>query len=373
MERITRVVRSLNLFDEIVWIGVSEQGLPSEEQVAPGHRIVRLPRTGVRLLGFARKVTATFAWSLRVLWACRNLSVTCVNCHSLPVLPISVILKMLHGAKLVYDTHELETETTTSRGIRRPLLKMVERALIGCADVVSVVSPSIGNWYRDAYRLDDLYVVRNLSDVPSAAPMPDRRTLRRRFGIADSDFVFLYLGVVAPGRRIEQFIRVFQAGPKDRHLVIMGYGPQQADVEVAERSYSNIHFLPAVPPSEVLAYSSSADVGLCGVENACLSYYYSLPNKLFEYLSAGVPAIAPDFPEMRAIIEQYSCGWVVGESDDAWLRVINSVDRPSLSSAREGAADAAVRYSWQNEKGELVHLYRRLFSRERMTALAMEV
>ena len=68
---------------------------------------------------------------------------------------------------------------------------------------------------------------------------------------------------------------------------------------------SRLAFFGPVPSDQVTLYAASADLGIAPIENVCLSYYYCSPNKLFEYLLAGLPVIASDFPEMRHIIDKY--------------------------------------------------------------------
>jgi glycosyltransferase involved in cell wall biosynthesis len=86
--------------------------------------------------------------------------------------------------------------------------------------------------------------------------------------------------------------------------------------------FPNIHFHPAIKPSEILSYTCSADVGLSIIENSCLSYYYSLPNKFFEYIAAGVPVIASDFPDMSAIVNEHKVGWTVDVNEEALSNLI---------------------------------------------------
>jgi glycosyltransferase involved in cell wall biosynthesis len=141
----------------------------------------------------------------------------------------------------------------------------------------------------------------------------------------------------------------------------MGYGPLTTIVQKAARVRSNIHYLGAVPPEDVLNFTSGADVGLCGVENACLSYYLSLPNKLFEFLAAGVPSIVPNYPEMRNIVAKQQCGWVVGEADEDWRRAIEEVDSKKLELMRSNVLRVASEFSWEKEEAALHEWYRRRF------------
>jgi glycosyltransferase involved in cell wall biosynthesis len=110
----------------------------------------------------------------------------------------------------------------------------------------------------------------------------------------------------------------------------------------------------------VLRYTSSADIGLCLIENTCLSYYYSLPNKLFEYLLTGLPVMVNDMPEQRQIVERFNCGWVVPSSLTEQVALIESIDAGELERYRAGAARAADAFDWEKEATALRQIYSEL-------------
>jgi glycosyltransferase involved in cell wall biosynthesis len=280
-----------------------------------------------------------------------------IHCHGVSPLPAGVRLGRLIGVPVVYDAHELETERN---GLKRPVKtvdKWIERRLIRQANAVLAVTDSIADWYAGEYGIERPTVVRNVPVRPEGPPPGKSHILRATFGIPEGDLIFLYAGGLFQGRRVDQFLRVFSQGPEDRHVVFMGYGELEGRVRSVASMRPNVHFLPAVPPAEVLRHTAGADVGLVGVENVCLSYYYSLPNKLFEYLLAGVPAVGSGWPEVRRVIEADGCGWVVGEREEDWLRFVRGVSREEIHAKREGALRARMRYSWQEEEALLLQAY----------------
>jgi glycosyltransferase involved in cell wall biosynthesis len=286
-----------------------------------------------------------------------------VHCHGLVTLAAGVRVSRSCGAPLLYDVHELETEANGLGGLRQRVYKAAERRLIRRADAVLAVSDSIADWYAREYGIERPTVVRNVPVRPEGPPPGRSQILRATAGIPEGELIFLYAGGLFQGRRVEQFLRVFSRVSEDRHVVFMGYGELEGMVRSAAVMRRNIHFLPAVPATEVVRHAAGADVGLMGVENVCLSYYYSLPNKLFECLLAGVPVVAGDWPEIRRVIEADGCGWVVGETDEDWRRFVSGVSGEEIQRRREGALRARMRYSWQNEEATLVGVYRRLLGR----------
>src|SRR5262249_32945382 len=107
-------------------------------------------------------------------------------------------------------------------------------------------------------------------------------------------------------------------------LVLMGYGQAQYKESLkacasAARVADRVHYFGPVPSEEVAAHLSHADVGLAPIQNACLSYYYCSPNKVFEYIAGGIPVAASDFPELRRVVEGYGIGRTFDPEDPSQI------------------------------------------------------
>ena len=295
-------------------------------------------------------------WMCTVIVRMRSEDLTVIHAHNIGTLPTGIVLKWLTGAPVIYDAHELESETNGLSELRRKLSRWMEGLWIRGVDGTLTVCDSIADWYEAAYSIDRPTVVRNIpvrSDL-----LPKKSTvLRDNHSIPKDALIFLYQGGLSPGRSIERLIEIFADLDAKRHLVIMGYGVLQDYVIEAADKYANIHFQPAVPPSRVLFYTSSADIGLCLIENPCLSYYYSLPNKLFEYLLCDLPVLVNDLPEQRSIIERFECGWLVPTSLEQQKALVSSIDIKVIAAKKIGAGQAAESFDWENEATRLRHLY----------------
>lgn len=354
--RITDALMSLGIFDRIEIVGVGKAGLPETEQIDKVRQLIRLPRRSFpNSYGFFPKLIKTFEWSLRVLFSLRGKQIACINAHSLAVLPLSVVASFFTGAKLVYDTHELETETSECKGIRGQLARVVERIFIRRCDKVFVVSESIGQWYADAYKIPHPIVIRNIPQFKAVDSESNR--LRRTMQISEDNIVFIYQGGFIEGRGVERLLRIFADLP-DKHLLCMGSGPLDTLVVDAALNHSNIHHIPPVAPSEVLGYSCAADVGICLTDNTCLSHYYSMPNKIFEYLHAGLPIIINPLFEQQRIVETYVCGWIAPEEDRACAEMLRSITREDIAKRLSGVALARKEFCWVKERTRLENAYR---------------
>ena len=359
---ITDALARGQVFDQIEIYGVSAPGLADRQPVDDKRTFLRYPRKlfGSRD-GFVAKVVKNLEWSARILASLRGRKVTCVNAHSLAVLPLCYLASRMTGARLIYDTHELETETTGYKGVRQKLGRIIEKLLIGKCDDVFVVSDAIADWYAKRYDIARPHVTRNIPQFKAQASAgADQHGLREKMGVKPDDLLFIYQGGFIAGRGIERLLKVFAQMPATTHLMCMGSGPLRDQIAAAAQENPTIHLLPPVAPQEVLGYTKAADVGICLTDNSCLSHYYSLPNKVFEYLHAGLPIIVNPLQEQQRIIEQHQCGWVAPESDATLAEMLRGITREQLQSRRAGVAQAAAAFNWDIEAANLVQRYRKL-------------
>lgn len=349
--RITDALAGWLFFTHIFLVGMASDQREPIESIDDARTICRLPVSFADSRSLMWRLLRFLSWYIAVLRRFGREPVSCVNAHSLSTLPLGWLLKLRTGAKLIYDTHELETETLNMKGARQRLAKIVEAIFIRSADAVIVVGPRIADWYRRAYRGIDPVVVRNLPIKP-----PDTTRLdlfRDRLRIKPTDLLFFYQGVLAEGRGIETTLAAFSKASTDRHVVFLGYGPMVEEIQEYSRRHPNIHFLPAVPPHEVRQYTQSGDIGLCLIEPKCLSYTYCMPNKLFEYLGAGVPAVVTSLPELATIISESGAGWTIENDADALLDTIMSIQQGEAPRRGALAVEWARRNSWVDECTQL--------------------
>jgi glycosyltransferase involved in cell wall biosynthesis len=358
--RILKIVRSLKeraVFSQIQVVAVWKAGLAKREVIEAGIEVLRVaPVFGSSVHGRAGQLIKAVGWYIGVLLALRGQNVVCLSCHSLPVLPLSVLLKFFKQCVLIYEPHELETETAGLKGIRQVVARRLERWLIRSADAICVVNQSIADWYRQNYRRDSIWVVRNVP-YRSATPPEPTGLLRSSLGIKPKSQIYLYQGLLAPGRGINLLMNVFKTLPAEKNLVFLGYGELEPEVKTAATRHSNIHFLPAVPPHLLKDYTSDADVGLSLIENVCLSYYLCLPNKVFEYAACGVPVVASAFPEMARFVHNSGSGWTVFPEISAVRDFMLALSADDISEKREQIKRLGVQEFWQIEEQRLMAMY----------------
>jgi glycosyltransferase involved in cell wall biosynthesis len=148
------------------------------------------------------------------------------------------------------------------------------------------------------------------------------------------------------------------------HLVFMGYGEAQSELEeiaISRNLTGRVHFKSAVSQAELLFWTASADAGVIPYQNIDMNNRYCSPNKLFEFILAGVPIIANDLPFLRSVIEGEGFGLVRRLDDEAaYAEAINEMFDTSAggpSRFRPRILAERGRYSWQAEKSKILELY----------------
>jgi glycosyltransferase involved in cell wall biosynthesis len=276
-----------------------------------------------------------------------------------------------HGLPVVYDAHELFTESGTVATLPRPVrlaLRAHEGRLVSRVSAVVTVNDALAGILRDRYRPGRLIVVHNCPDTwDQPARRPDR--LREAAGIPATSPVILYHGVLGDHRGIAQLMRaLLEPGMAGAHLALLGPGALRDEL-VAEaedpRWQGRVHVLDPVRPVDLLPWVASADVGAMPIQGTTPNLYMSTPNKLFECLAAGVPVIVSDFPAMRRIVLDDAAGPLGAVCDPAdpadvaaALRSILEMAPEALAAMRSRCLSAARRrWNWAHESQGLIALY----------------
>jgi glycosyltransferase involved in cell wall biosynthesis len=120
-----------------------------------------------------------------------------------------------------------------------------------------------------------------------------------------------------------------------------------------------------MPWEEMMSYTRSCDAGLSLDKDTCINQRYSLPNKLFDYISAGIPVIASPLPEVSALVAEFGCGIILNAVTPAEIAaklMLLKNDASLLASLKNKAASAAPDLTWEREKLTEQELFRRVIS-----------
>jgi glycosyltransferase involved in cell wall biosynthesis len=274
------------------------------------------------------------------------------------------IAARLRRKPLIFESYELplvEPKVRRWRRLHALAVRMI-RLLIKRCDAVIVVSPPIVREVHHQYGGPMPTLLRNM---PTYQPPLASNRLRERLGLPATTRIALYQGNISENRSLDVLVRAARYLPDNLVIILMGNGPSTerlaaliAHEEVGER----VRLVPAVSYSELLAWTASADLGLIIYPpNSSPNVRYCLPNKLFEYLMAGLPVLDSPLDAVNDILETYGVGASVGTLDPEVVgRTIGQLlgDTQRLAEMRQRAlAASAGDLRWEIEQTRLVSLY----------------
>lgn len=281
-------------------------------------------------------------------------------------LPAAYVAAHLRRRPLIFDAHELplvQEHVTRWRLLHTAATRVLSALMRGCAGIITV-SPPIVRELRQRYGGPQAVVVRNMPTYH--APMESDR-LRERLGLDPGTRIALYQGNIDTQRGLEILVLAARHLDPDIVIVMMGRpydgGRIQALID-AEGVQARVRVIPAVPYDELLTWTASADLGLVVFPaDSSLSIQMCLPNKLFEYLMAGLPVLASPLEAVADVLATYGVGAVVAAESGAIAQAINALlaNPDALARMRKHAyAAARSQLNWETEQRALIGLYERL-------------
>ena len=303
---------------------------------------------------------------IRALFVIKKLKPDICHGHDPDGLLIGYFAKFFLKSKLIYDSHELWSDSIHLKSDKKILYKIgrkIEKILIKYAEVVIAVNKSILDVIRKENNIKSTAVIRN---IPYAIECVTQFT-KKEIGFSDCDYNIIYIGNIERGRGIEVMINSMERVHNNIGLVLMGkdsaFKIEMEKLSKSKKLDSRIRFIDSVHPNQILSVCKLADVGIAPIQNLCKSQYLSLPNKIFEYIHAELPVLVSDFPEMKNIVENYSVGEVFNVNDPSSLiEVINNYfDNPDqIIKYEQNSLQASKELNWDNEEKQLFNLYNKL-------------
>ncbi len=293
------------------------------------------------------------------------------HAHVEKALPACYIAARLRGKSLIFDAPDL---TLSDPAIMRwHTLRLLSVRLLAymvsrCTAVITA-SPHYVPELRSLYHASHVTVVRN---VPAYRAIPQSDRLRKYLGIGPDVRIALYQGSIQPNRVLDKLVHAAKFLAPNIVIVMMGQAEastrSQLEALIASEGVSDhIKIVPAVPYKELLDWTASADIGLTIFPpEYSLSIRFTLPNKLFEYLMAGVPVLSSQLDAVVDVIHAYDVGQVVPSLAPADLgAAINAMlaDQTTLERMHHNALHASQHdLNWEKESLQLIQLYHNILN-----------
>ncbi|AUD78510.1 glycosyl transferase family 1 [Kangiella profundi] len=285
-----------------------------------------------------------------------------IHSHDVNTLIVAWIASKIARVPLVYDAHEISTSREGYQKIRK-YVGWVEKKLMPKAIATITTTDMRAKFFARAYGIPRPTVLQNR---PSFYELKNSNRIRDELSLEQQWPIIVYQGGIQPGRGLERLVQAAQV-INNVYFVLIGSGRlvQPMQIMAEELGVSDkVKFIPVVPLAELPEYTASADIGIQPILNTCLNHYSTDSNKLFEYVLAGLPVIATDFPEIRKIVNQYGVGELADESHEGLVFAINKLlqDTQLREKYKLNALKARKELSWESQEKALVNLYQKILN-----------
>lgn len=267
------------------------------------------------------------------------------------------------GAKVFFDADEywpLENETSRAwQMFFSPLIDYTLRQYASEIDGATTVSRPIAQRYKDEYQFDAeiLFNVPDYEEIPFRAAQPSQIRL-------------MHHGASRRNRYLETMIEALALTDSrfTLHLMLMPGDPGYLDelkLLAEKRVPGRVEFRQVVHPFEIVRAIADCDIGICLIPPTTYTYLMTLPNKLFEFLIAGMAVVNGPSPAMAEIVQEYRVGWVLPSFEAKDLAAqLNALTIEEIEAARTNAREAAKVLNAQVQYEKLLSLYQMLLKKD---------
>ena len=266
------------------------------------------------------------------------------------LLPCTLI-SIVRQVPLVFDAHEYFTEVPEvhNRYFVKKVWQHLENTCVPQVSLCYTVSHSLAQIFSAVHRTP-FHVLYN---VPVSATLQSTELLAEPIRL-------VYQGDLNPGRGIETAIHA--VAQLNAELIVIGDGPLRSKLEQLVRLKQvqhKVNFLGYLPFHEMQRVTASCHLGLNLLSAEGLSYYYSLSNKFFNYIHAGIPQLCADFPEYRRIAKQYEVGMLIRNTEEELVRAVGHITNNPLyyRHLQLQCLAAKAEFNWEKSSSQLIDWY----------------
>ncbi len=293
--------------------------------------------------------------------------------NDLDVMPATLCIARLFGKPLVYDSHEyfLGMAGMDQKPIRRSIWKFIETGVFSRLKYMFTVSESVRNLYRRDYH-KKLFVIRNIPMLHHPLPqLTDEeqvwvKSIDRKIP-ENKNLLILQGAGINESRGAEELIyAMLFLDASAFHLLIIGGGDVFEKLEkiIAQNQLSEkITLIPKVPFAVLSHFTRKASLGFCIDKPSVLNHKYSLSNKFFEYLHAGVPVLVSRLVEQEKIVNQYDVGGFIDDFHPEHIaQKIKGIfaDPDRLNRWKRNTCQAREDLNWENESKILLDIFKQV-------------
>jgi glycosyltransferase involved in cell wall biosynthesis len=280
-----------------------------------------------------------------------------IYCNDWVMLPMVTLSSLFLKFKIIYHAHELESETQNLNFFLKKFIVIIEKISWKYISYFITVNDSIKNWYLLKYgcKQTELVVNSPIYHKVLVANSNNSKNLRDIYKISTLSNIFVFVGNLDHGRGIAVILEAFSRIDSDACVIFIGDGPLLEIIKAQKKYGVNIFHHNRVEYEDLILLSSTADFGLCLIENVSLSDYFSLPNKLFEYSFANLFILATPLPEIKNLIDSFSLGSIIDLSPQALVAWIE--EQSKLNEKRRPPNSQFIKtFEWKSQEKKIIKI-----------------
>ena len=280
----------------------------------------------------------------------------------LDTLPAAFFAAKIKRKKIVYDAHEYfpESPELIGKPNKQSVWLFIEKLLVPRVDGLYTVSNSIAHLFNKKYKVN-CKLIRNL-------PLKNKNQKNIALPINQRP-ILLYQGAVNIGRGLnEMLLAMLKIENAEFHIAGSGDEFENIQKHIHELKLEHkVKLLGKKTPEELKTITQQAYIGINLLEHRGLSYYYSLGNKTFDYIQAGIPQVLIGFPEYIALNKQYNIGLIVDELKAE--QIINTIqqllnDKELYKRLQLNCQKSRNALCWEKEEDKLIEIYQQVSKRK---------
>ncbi len=279
--------------------------------------------------------------------------------NDLDTLLPNYLVSKIKGIPLIYDSHEIfcEVPELQSNPWKKKMWEALESWIVPKLKYCITVNKSIANYFTNKYKVPFIFV-RNIPNYTKIVKLKSRSDLNLPLG---KKIVILQGAGINVQRGAEELVEAFRFLDENYLLLIIGSGDviQQLKDNVVKFELQNkVNFIDKIPASELRHYTSNANLGITIDKDSNMNYHFSLPNKVFDYMHAGIPILATKLPEIEYLISKYQIGTFIENHEPKHIaqQISSFLNSYHYLEYKSNTIIAAIENNWQAEKQKIVNL-----------------
>ncbi len=279
--------------------------------------------------------------------------------NDLDTLLPNYLVSKIKGIPLIYDSHEIfcEVPELVNNPAKKRVWAKLESWIIPKLKYCITVNKSIADYFTTKYNVPFIFV-RNIPDYTKKENLKSRIDLNLPIG---KKIVILQGAGINVQRGAEELVEAFQYIDESHFLLIVGSGDviHQLKENVIKLSLQNkVKFIDKIPASELRHYTSNSNLGVTIDKDSNMNYHFSLPNKVFDYMNAGIPVLATRLPEIEKLVNDYHIGTFIENHEPQHIaeQIKSFLNSEDYLKYKSNTVIASIENNWQTEKQKLIKL-----------------